>query len=118
MSQAGLEEELEPEPSHAGPVLCGEFQRAAELVGRRWVVEILWTLGEGPLRFMQIRRRVPGLSDRLLSQRLQELEREELVAREVDASSRPVRVAYALTSRGRGLVQVLRHLHGWAHQWV
>ncbi|MDI3297871.1 MAG: helix-turn-helix domain-containing protein [Bacillota bacterium] len=118
MSQAGLERDLDSDPGHAGSVLCQEFRRAAEVVGRRWVVEILWTLHEEPLRFMQIRRRVPGLSDRLLSQRLQELEREGLVEREVDTSSRPVRVAYTLTTWGRGLEGVLRQLHEWAHQWA
>ncbi|MBX5465746.1 MAG: helix-turn-helix transcriptional regulator [Clostridia bacterium] len=99
-------------------MLCREFRRAAEVVGRRWVVEILWSLHEQPLRFMQIRRRIPGLSDRLLSQRLQELEREGLVERRVDTSSRPVRVAYTLTRWGRGLEAVLRDLHDWAHEWA
>ncbi|MDI3299296.1 MAG: helix-turn-helix domain-containing protein [Bacillota bacterium] len=98
--------------------ICPRFRRAAVLLGRRWTAEIIARLLAGPHRFREIRRGVPGLSDRLLSQRLKELEEEGLVVRRVDASARPVQVAYALTDRGRQLVGAVDALHQWAHDWL
>lgn len=101
-----------------GEPVCPRFRRAAVLLGRRWTAEIIARLLAGPHRFREIRRGVPGLSDRLLSQRLKELEEEGLVVRHVDASTRPVQVAYALTERGRELVGAVDALHQWAHEWL
>lgn len=101
-----------------GEGICSPFRRAAQLLGRRWTAEIIARLLPGPHRFRDIRRGVPGLSDRLLSQRLKELEEEGLVIRKVDASARPVQVAYGLTERGQQLVTALDALHEWAHQWL
>ena len=75
-----------------------------ELVGKRWTGAILYVLlqAPGPLRFSEIAHAVPDLSDRLLSERMKELERCGIVDRHVAATS-PVRVEYALTDRGRDL---------------
>jgi DNA-binding HxlR family transcriptional regulator len=98
---------------------CPQYHRAVELIGRRWTGAIVAVLlGEdGPLRFTEVRAAVPGLSDRVLSQRLRELEAEHLVEREVHAGP-PVRVAYALTDKGRDLAPVVRALERWGQRWM
>lgn len=68
------------------------------------------------MRFGELRRVVPGLSDRLLSQRLRELEEEGLVQREVEAGT-PVRVTYSLTEVGDDLGPAIRELRVWAKRW-
>ncbi len=101
------------------PQCCPHFHRAVELVGKRWTGAILYVLlhAEGPLRFSEIGHAVPDLSDRLLSERMKELERCGIVDRNVAATS-PVRVEYALTDRGRALEPALAELKGWADQWL
>jgi DNA-binding HxlR family transcriptional regulator len=88
-----------------------------ELVGKRWSGAILATLIEDePCRFVELNQGVPGLSDRLLSQRLRELEAEGLVERSVEAAA-PVRVTYSLTAKGRDLDPALRQLGDWGRRW-
>lgn len=98
---------------------CPQYHQAVELIGRRWTGAIVAVLlGEdGPLRFSELRAAVPGLSDRVLSQRLRELEAEHLVERDVQAGP-PVRVDYALTDKGRDLAPVVRALERWGQRWM
>src|SRR5947199_8962469 len=94
---------------------CGLYHRAIELVGKRWTGAILLVLMDGPLHFSGIRQLVPELSDRLLSERLKELEAEGIVERRVLDGS-PVRVEYSLTAKGEALEPALRALKQWAHE--
>src|SRR4051794_4646589 len=96
---------------------CRLYHRAVELVGKRWTGAILLVLMDGPLRFSEIRQLVPDLSDRLLSERLKELEAEDIVERKVLDGS-PVRVEYALTGKGRALEPAVRALKRWANSWL
>jgi DNA-binding HxlR family transcriptional regulator len=96
---------------------CPHFQKAVELVGRRWSGTILRALLVRPLRFSEITLAVPQISDRALSLRLKELEREELVTRRVEASQ-PVSVRYELTDKGRDLESVIAAIERWAHDWI
>ena len=96
--------------------VCPHFHAAIELIGKRWTGAIISSLTEGPLRFADLARAVPGLSDRLLSQRLRELEEEGLVEREVEAGT-PVRVTYSLTQKGEELRPAIRELRQWAQRW-
>jgi DNA-binding HxlR family transcriptional regulator len=96
---------------------CRLYHRAIELVGKRWTGAILLVLMDGPLRFSEIRQLVPDLSDRLLSERLKELEAEGIVERTVLDGS-PVRVEYALTGKGSALEPVVRALKRWANSWL
>lgn len=96
---------------------CPYFQKAVELVGRRWSGTILRALLVRPLRFSEITIAVPQISDRALSLRLKELEREELVTRRVEASQ-PVSVRYELTDKGRDLEAVIAAIERWAHDWI
>jgi DNA-binding HxlR family transcriptional regulator len=97
------------------PACCSLYHRAIELVGKRWTGAILLVLLDGPLHFSGIRQLVPELSDRLLSERLKELESEGIVERRVLDGS-PVRVEYSLTAKGRALGPTLQALKGWARE--
>jgi DNA-binding HxlR family transcriptional regulator len=100
---------------HEGAV-CEHFQRAAELLARRWVPQIVLVLLSGPRRFSDLRAAIPSISDTLLSERLKELEAQGILTRTVTPST-PVRIEYAATERGRDLSEVLRELSGWAERW-
>jgi DNA-binding HxlR family transcriptional regulator len=96
--------------------VCPEFHQAVEMIGKRWSGAILWALSDGPHYFAELSQAVPGLSDRLLSRRLRELEEEGLVEREVEPGS-PVRVTYSLTEAGAELRPALVELKLWANRW-
>jgi DNA-binding HxlR family transcriptional regulator len=97
--------------------LCPRFHRAVELIGRRWTGAIVRTLLQGPHRFNELLAAIPGISDRLLTERLRELEAAFIVQRDVAADS-PVRVTYALTERGVQLGPALDELGRWAERWI
>ncbi len=96
---------------------CPHFQKAMELIGRRWSGTILRALLDGPLRFSQISAAIPQISDRSLSMRLKDLEREGLTVRRVE-STQPVSVGYELTDKGRDLETIIAAVERWAHDWV
>jgi DNA-binding HxlR family transcriptional regulator len=96
---------------------CPKFQHTVELIGRRWSGAIVRALLAGAIRFGDILQRVPGLSDRLLSERLRELEAEGIVERHVYAEV-PVRIEYTLSEKGRELLQVVEAIDAWADRWV
>lgn len=100
----------------SAPQVCPDFHAAVELIGKRWAGAILWALAPGPLYFAEIAQAVPGLSDRLLSRRLRELEAEGLVERAVHEGT-PPRVSYRLTEKGRELEPAIRELGDWAKRW-
>jgi DNA-binding HxlR family transcriptional regulator len=96
---------------------CPLYHEAVELVGRRWTGAILRVLMDGPLRFSEIAQAVPELSDRLLSERMKELEARGIVARTV-ISGPPLRVEYKLSRMGRELEPALSELQSWANRWL
>src|SRR5882757_4864706 len=96
--------------------VCPHFHAAIELIGKRWSGAIVSALSEGPLRFGELGRAVPGLSDRLLSQRLRELEDAGVVERDVEPGT-PVRVSYSLTTKGADLRPAMSELRAWARRW-
>src|SRR5665213_3893540 len=102
----------------ADPACCPYYHRAVELVGRRWTGAILEILMQGgSQRFSTIAAAVPDLSDRMLSDRLKELESYALVDRTVFPGP-PVRVQYALTLKGQDLAPALNELKRWARNWL
>jgi DNA-binding HxlR family transcriptional regulator len=105
-----------PEASVLSP-FCPHFHHAVELIGRRWTGAIVRAMLAGAGRFSDIAETVPGLSDRLLSERLKELEAEGLLVRTV-YSETPVRIEYHLTEKGRALAPAIEALSAWAEQWL
>ncbi len=99
----------------AGPV-CPLYHHGVEMIGRRWTAVIISAVRNGANRFSEITKMVPGLSDRLLSERLKELEAEGILERVVVPST-PVRIEYNLTDKGQDLAPVMRLLSAWAHKW-
>jgi DNA-binding HxlR family transcriptional regulator len=96
---------------------CPLYHEAVELVGRRWTGAILRVLMDGPLRFSEIAQAIPELSDRLLSERMKELEARGIVKRRVIPGP-PLRVEYELSTMGRELEPALSELQGWARRWL
>ena len=102
--------------THA-PALCGRFHHASELIGRRWTGAIIYLLLQQTCRFATLRDAIPDITDRMLSERLQELEEEEIVERTVVPET-PVRVEYSLTRKGKGLAEAVNSLANWAEKNV
>ena len=96
---------------------CPYFHHAVELVGRRWSGAVLRALLMGVERFNELASAIPGISDRMLSERLKEFEAEGLVVRSVLPAT-PVRVSYRLTPKGEALGSVIGELSDWAEQWL
>jgi DNA-binding HxlR family transcriptional regulator len=96
---------------------CPEFHSAVELIGRRWTGAILRAMMAGVSRFSDLSCTVPGLSDKMLSERLKELETCGIVVRHVIPET-PVRIEYQLTAKGRDLDQVVQALADWAGRWA
>ncbi|PZG05044.1 winged helix-turn-helix transcriptional regulator [Nonomuraea aridisoli] len=94
---------------------CRSFQDIVELVGRRWTSAILLAGRRGARRFGEYRVSVPGISDRLLAQRLKELESEGLISRTVIPTT-PVQIRYALSPEGEELMSILQPLVDWGHR--
>lgn len=98
------------------PALCSKFHRASELIGRRWTGAIIFVLLKATCRFAALRAAIPEITDRMLSDRLQELEAEGIVVRTVIPAT-PVRVEYALTEKGRALAGAMDAIAAWAQEW-
>jgi len=115
---------MSPEPEAAGsskqagtqpPACCPLYHEAVELIGRRWTGAIVAVLlDHGPMRFSEIAQAVPELSDRLLSERMKELEARGLVERRVVAG----RTQYRLTPMGEELRPAVGALRSWAQRWL
>ncbi len=96
---------------------CPRYQRAVEIVGRRWSGAIVRAMLAGASRFGEIQEAIPALSNRMLSERLREFEAEGIVERVV-VPERPVRVEYRLTEKGRSLNDVVEALSCWSQEWI
>lgn len=96
---------------------CPHYHHAVELIGKRWTGAILRAMFHGATHFSAIRDTIPDLSDKMLADRLRELEAEGIVARTVVPST-PVRIDYTLTEKGRALEQVVDAVTAWAETWV
>ena len=115
MCARGYRDRTDGEERAAG--CCPLYHEAVELVGRRWTGAILRVLMDGPLRFSEILQAIPELSDRLLSERMKQLEARGLVTRTVIAGP-PLQVHYGLSEMGRQLEPALSELEIWAQRWL
>src|SRR3954447_3161259 len=98
------------------PELCARFHHASEVIGRRWTGAIIFVLLRARCRFATLREAIPDITDRMLSERLQELEHCGIVQRTVIPET-PVRVEYSLTKKGRSLSPVMESIAEWAEKW-
>ncbi len=96
---------------------CPRYHHAVELIGRRWTGAIIRAMLGGVSRFSDLTATVPGLSDRMLSERLKELEGEGIVERKVYPDT-PVRIEYHVTEKGRALANVVDSIAEWAEAWL
>jgi DNA-binding HxlR family transcriptional regulator len=96
---------------------CPRYEHAIQILGKRWTGLLLDALMPGPKRFCELTSLGEGLSDRVLSDRLRELELENVVKRVVYPQI-PVRVEYELTEKGYALKPVVDAIHTWANDWV
>ncbi|MFJ9042977.1 winged helix-turn-helix transcriptional regulator [Streptomyces sp. NPDC102347] len=100
-----------------GPYICG-IDAALDVVSGKWKGLILWELdAHGVRRFAELRRGLPGVSEKMLTQHLREMEEDGLVHREVYAEV-PPRVEYSLTASGRALNQALAPLGAWGTERI
>ena len=104
-------------PMGLKPHLCEKFHHAVELIGGRWTGAVIHLLLHERMRFAELRAGIPDISDRMLSERLRELENEGIVARIVVPET-PVRVEYEVTEKGRALEHALAAVGKWAERWV
>ena len=96
---------------------CPRYQEAVELIGRRWNGAVVRMLVARPRRFAELAAGIPDISDRMLSERLRELEGAGVVSRSV-VPDIPVRVEYSLTDKGLDLETAIRSLARWAERWI
>jgi len=106
-----------PASEAPAPGCCPLYHEAVELIGKRWSGAIIRVMMDGELRFSQIAQAVPELSDRLLSERMKELEARGVVERRVSPGP-PVRVEYSLSAMGRDLEAALAEVQAWARRWL
>lgn len=97
-------------------VVCPKFERAFQVIGRKWNGLIIEVLLEGDGHFRTIANAIPELSDRMLAVRLKELESSNIIERHVDTGY-PVQVTYRLTKKGKEIEPILKEVHHWANNW-
>jgi DNA-binding HxlR family transcriptional regulator len=97
--------------------LCPKYASAFELLGKRWIGMIIKVLFDGTCRFKDINERIPNISQKVLTERLKELEEHGIVSRVV-LGKKPVRVLYSLTEKGKELEDVMNAVGAWAVKWV
>ncbi len=110
-------ETIKSTSTNAVQMMCPRYEHAAQLLGKRWTGLLLDSLLGGPRRFCELTAAVDGLSDRVLSDRLRELEDEGIVERVVYPQI-PVRVEYRLTEKGYDLRPIVQAMHTWAETWI
>lgn len=96
--------------------MCPKYEKAMEIIGKRWTGLIIRVLMGGPRRFKEIKEQIPDMSDRMLTERMKELESAGILSRHVYPET-PVRIEYELTEKGRGLKKVIDSIGDWAEQW-
>lgn len=98
------------------PAICPRFEKAVSLLSQRWTALVIYQLLKGKQRFSEIQSSV-GLSGKVLSDRLKDLEHEGIVIREVIPNT-PVVIEYSLTDKGRSMEQILKTIECWSQEWI
>jgi DNA-binding HxlR family transcriptional regulator len=98
------------------PAFCSVYTEAVELIGKRWNGAIVRAVSNGVERFSDLASIIEGISFKMLSERLKELEDASIVARSV-TTGRPVQITYSLTPKGQALALTLHQIAEWAYTW-
>ncbi len=96
--------------------ICPRFEKAMSILSQRWTGLIIYQLLGGPQRFCSLESSI-GVSGRVLSERLKDLENEGIVKREVFPET-PVRIEYSLTDKGVALEPLMRDIEKWSQNWL
>jgi DNA-binding HxlR family transcriptional regulator len=96
--------------------MCPRYEKAIDVLGKKWTGLIIRILMGGKKRFGEFHAQMPDVSDRLLSERLKTLEDEGVIIRRV-FDTKPVRVEYELTAKGRALEPVVTAIQAWGEHW-
>jgi DNA-binding HxlR family transcriptional regulator len=96
--------------------VCSIFHHAIEIIGKKWTGAIIYCLCSGSKRFSELQDSIPEISSRLLTERLKELEDNNIIIREI-TKDRPIQVVYSLTEKGNNLEPILKSIHDWAITW-
>lgn len=97
--------------------MCPKYEQASELLGKRWTGLIIRVLLDGPKRFKEIKEQIPEMSDKMLTDRIKELESCGILIRNVYPET-PVRIEYDLTDKGRDLKPVIEQIQSWGEKWM
>lgn len=97
--------------------LCPKYEKAFELLGKKWVGLIIRSLLSGTKRFSDISAMIPNVSAKVLTERFKELEKEGIIVRNVYPET-PVRIEYEMTEKGKSLEPALDEIQKWAEQWI
>ena len=96
--------------------MCPKYECATELLGKKWTGLIVRVLLGGPKRFKEMKEQIPEMSDKMLTDRMKELEHYQIIKRTVYPEM-PVRIEYELTEKGRGLEPVIQSIQEWSEAW-
>ncbi|MFC5652400.1 winged helix-turn-helix transcriptional regulator [Paenibacillus solisilvae] len=96
--------------------MCPKYECATELLGKKWTGMIVRVLLGGPKRFKEVKEQIPEMSDKMLTDRMKELEQFQIIKRNVYPEM-PVRIEYELTAKGRGLEPVIQSIQDWGEDW-
>ncbi|MGR6899486.1 winged helix-turn-helix transcriptional regulator [Rummeliibacillus sp. BSL5] len=98
------------------PTICPKFEKAISLLSQRWTALIIYQLLTGPQRFNEIQTSI-GISGKVLSDRLKDLESQDIIKREVIPET-PVIIEYSLTEKGQSMESILREIENWSQAWI
>lgn len=97
--------------------MCPKYESAIDLLGKKWTGLIIRVLLGGPRRFKDIKEQIPDMSDKILTERMKELELLGVLQRHVYAET-PVRIEYDLTPKGKALENVIESIQTWGESWI
>lgn len=98
-------------------IICPKFEQTFSILGKKWTGLIIDVLLDGPRRFKDLAQTIDGVSDRVLVERLKELENEDIITKEMDDSC-DISSGYRLTEKGCALQNVMNEVQGWANDWI
>ncbi len=97
--------------------MCPKYEASIDIIGKKWTGLIIRVLLDGPKRFKDMKEQIPNMSDKMLTDRIKELEALDIIVRNVYPET-PVRIEYALTPKGQDLRVVIEAIQNWGERWM